>query len=448
MGLKVRRILAIIFVLAFFIITPIVILYAAGYKLGKTGLKLEKTGMLVFDSKPSGAKIYIDGKIQKTFLGNLNPLTEENYITTPAKIKNLLPGEYDIKISLDGYWDWQKKLTVNSGSANFAENIILFKKDLPIILQPDVQTAELSPDKNNLAILSGSNLFIYNLSDDAIGQSFTGVEKNKNTLSWSAEGTALLCDNTIFNLNTSERINLNNYFKNAKNIKWDASDDKILHFQNNKNIYSFDSSSKKISTLIENKNINDYLIKNGVAFLISSLNGKINLDIYDTENGQLIRSISLPYAEKYSFINQTEKYLNIINENRGALYIIDYTSNSPLLATISDVKYSNWVNSDRLLYANDYEIWFYNFSGNKQTIITRISNPIKKIISYTGDNYIIFSTENAINTIELDEREKRNITELIKLDEINSPVINRDGDILYFLGKIGNQQGIYKLNIQ
>ena len=86
MSQKTRQILFYIFVLIFLTLTPAISFYASGYKLG-SGLNLQKTGILILDSEPSSAFIYIDGKIQQNFINKVMK-SEEGFITTPQKIKN------------------------------------------------------------------------------------------------------------------------------------------------------------------------------------------------------------------------------------------------------------------------------------------------------------------------------------------------------------------------
>ncbi|MCX6814006.1 MAG: hypothetical protein NT078_02240, partial [Candidatus Azambacteria bacterium] len=142
--------------------------------------------------------------------------------------------------------------------------------------------------------------------------------------------------------------------------------------------------------------------------------------------------------------------LNIYSADRKTLFLIDplavyYT---PLAATISNLKISSWLTENRLLYANDFEIYFFDLNSGEKTLITRISNAINSLYLHPSGNYLVFSTDQSINTIELDQREKRNITELAKFDKIVDLTMNQNGNILYFYAKIGNQEGIYKLEIQ
>ena len=99
-------------IMTFLILAPIVILYTAGYRYNSKKQRVEKVGIIFVRSRPSGADIYLDGKKR----------TE----TTPARLRDLLPGDYDVKISKKGYSDWDKVLPVGSELTTFAESIALF----------------------------------------------------------------------------------------------------------------------------------------------------------------------------------------------------------------------------------------------------------------------------------------------------------------------------------
>ena len=71
MTLKARRIMRTIFLLAFLIATPLVSLYAAGYKFSLQKGGLQKTGMLILDTEPQGARIYLNGVPQQTAIKKL-----------------------------------------------------------------------------------------------------------------------------------------------------------------------------------------------------------------------------------------------------------------------------------------------------------------------------------------------------------------------------------------
>ncbi|MFH0955739.1 MAG: hypothetical protein V1801_00780 [Candidatus Falkowbacteria bacterium] len=443
MTLKVRRILSLIFIILFISIAPAIILYAAGYRLGKNGFSIQRTGMFIIDSKPRGARIFIDGEPQETWSSSM--LNKKNYITAPAKIKNLLPGEYNLKLELDGYWSWQKKLTINPGASTFAENIYLFKNELPIQIAPvNIESIHLSLNKNQVVILSSDLITFLNLSDES-EQTNKQTNLDGKNIFWSEDQNKVIIDNYLYNLaDISFLIDLKKLTPNSYNYKWNGN---TLNYQDENSIYRLESSNlpKKI---ISDKICEDYLLKNNYLYLIVKSEQAINLEVVDVATSQSLKNINLPAAQDYSFVNTEQNLLNIYDNGHKILYLIDPTSAyQPLVEIINNVKTTTWINSSNLLYTNDFEIWLYNLETKNKTLITRISDTIGNAILHPSKDYIIYSTEQSINAIELDEREKRNSTELIKFDFIGSFILTK-GDIIYFSGKIGNAQGLYKFLIQ
>jgi hypothetical protein len=85
MTLKTRKILFIIFILAFVIITPLVSLYAAGYQIGQN-FSIQKTGILVVKTTPGNAAVKLENKTQKKLVADLLPAQENKPYTTPNNL--------------------------------------------------------------------------------------------------------------------------------------------------------------------------------------------------------------------------------------------------------------------------------------------------------------------------------------------------------------------------
>jgi hypothetical protein len=86
---------------------------------------------------------------------------------------------------------------------------------------------------------------------------------------------------------------------------------------------------------------------------------------------------------------------------------------------------------------------------NTRRLLLRCSEPLKGIIKTKDDNYLFFYTENSLKILTWDKGdEKLQVTEFLKLEKIQSPFLNENESIMYFSGKIGNQEGLYKLNLK
>ena len=65
MNLICRRIVYLIFVSAFFIVTPLILMYTQGYRYNFAKSRVQKTGILIISSLPKKAEIYLNGKLLK-----------------------------------------------------------------------------------------------------------------------------------------------------------------------------------------------------------------------------------------------------------------------------------------------------------------------------------------------------------------------------------------------
>lgn len=447
MKLKYRRILYILFILAFLIITPLVSLYASGYKLGG-GFSFQKTGILIIDTEPNGAKIYLNDEIQTTFLKKIIS-QKGNFITTPAKIKNLLPGEYDVKVDLPGYWTWQKKLLVKPGESTFAEDINLFRKNNPLYLLNGTFNKILLPKNKKYLIASNEKEAIqFNLENEEtkIYTAATGTLINFNNAAWSEKEDKITSENYIFNMNDwNNPILASKIIGDGQNIKWE--DDNSIYYLSNLNLYKYNLKTGANENILNDQKILDYIPKDNYIYFTNKDEEFVYLNSFQVETKNIKRITKIQSGD-YKFINPQNKIINLYNSSTKNLYLIDPSLPlKPLRYIIENITKTHWINESKLLYSNDFEIRIFDLSSLSESLITRISNPIEKIIWHPSNNYIIYSTNKNINILELDNREKYNITKIIELNTIQNSQINQKGDTLYFYSEIGNQKGVFKLSI-
>jgi len=110
MNSKTRRIILCLIILFFILITPAIVLYSLGYSFDWQEKKIVLTGGLYVKSIPKKATIYINDKPKKE---------------TPAFIKRLSPKYYQIKVAKEGFYEWHKKLKIESKLVTEVKDIIL-----------------------------------------------------------------------------------------------------------------------------------------------------------------------------------------------------------------------------------------------------------------------------------------------------------------------------------
>lgn len=133
------------FFLIFIVFCPIIVLYALGY-LFKPGHEqgIVKTGLIYAATVPAGAQVRLDGKLLEK--------------PTPNLMLDLMPGDYQLDLRLDGYRPWSQKLPVEAGKATVVDKILLVPETYLAEVIAQGAFRELTAfHKGSHLLLTGSN---------------------------------------------------------------------------------------------------------------------------------------------------------------------------------------------------------------------------------------------------------------------------------------------------
>ncbi len=121
----VRRLVFYLFAAAYLIGCPLTIAYALGY-LYEPGTEhgLVQTGLIALSTEPPGATVYLNNK----------RYTKK----TPTLLRGLLPGAYQLRVSLRDHQAWTRTVTVEGAKAAAYEHILL----APSAWRPETVVAE------------------------------------------------------------------------------------------------------------------------------------------------------------------------------------------------------------------------------------------------------------------------------------------------------------------
>jgi hypothetical protein len=109
----------------FFIISPLVIMYTAGYRYDIASRTILETGVISIDIEPRDAQVVL----------NTIPIQKQ----IPIRLTNRAPGRYTVSFSRDGYHPFEHMILVESKQTTYLRDITLFKNSLPILIPtPDI----------------------------------------------------------------------------------------------------------------------------------------------------------------------------------------------------------------------------------------------------------------------------------------------------------------------
>jgi dipeptidyl aminopeptidase/acylaminoacyl peptidase len=443
MNKKTRDWLSGIFVGLFVIITIILSLIATGYRFNLSwplnfSRALQKTGTIALDSDPKGAKVIITGEQERGF--TLNDLFKKNKeLTTPVKIKNLLPGEYLVSFNLDGYWPYEKKLRVNATQTTFLENIILFKKSLPLkVVDATKQEIEYSP--NNDYVWLKNNKKIISLKTEEVVYEHIAPQIN-----WTNN------DKQIFD--AAQYVNLENGsitdYQVAIGIPVEAQiqGNKITYLEKN-NLTIYNTSDKSSKAIAVQGEVLLYTTNETEVLAITKENKKVKLNSYSTNSGELTASLELLFeAKKYLVKQDKNGHLTILDTDHETLYLINLKNKLELITIIRGVTAYQWKNNDQLFYVTGSEIYLYDLKQDKSWLINRLGEKISSLAWSNSNNYLVFASLKNIGIIDLSDN-RNDITGIWGADNISALQLDDKNQTLYFHSLVGNDSALYKINLR
>jgi len=429
-----------IFVFLFVVITITLSLFATGYRLNlswplRFDRLLLKTGTLALDTEPAGAIVSITSETKISTVFSFGGASKEK--TTPIKIKNLLPGEYTVTFSLENYWPYEKKLRVNPEQTTFLENVILFKKSLPLNVL-SVKPQEISYSENgSYAWLKSDNEIISLKTEQVV----TKVDFKK--INWVNGGKQILDGSKLISLDNG---NIFDYkIEGAQDIQ--ISGDGLVVYLAKNNLAILNPNTNTTSIVPSEGTILNYGINNNILLIIILNKEKTEIKSFDLTKNKFLNSSELLTSKNFSLNQDNNKNPILTDNEHKIIYLLSVNSGTSIVENIiRGATVFKWLDGNRLAYVLESEVYIYDFSQNKSTLITRLSEKINSL-AWSNNNYLIYATENTIGTINLTDA-GNDITILWQGNNLSSLYFEEKSGVLYFSGAIGQQSGLYKMSLR
>lgn len=432
----------------FFFMLANILYYSFGYKYNMQDGTTIQTGIIVLKISPKDVNVYNNGQIIK-----INR-SITSFLTNIIKIENLSNGEYNIQVQKDGYHNWEKNIITKEGLATSFVNIILLKEnyDKKIIIDEVGKNLNLKSiwgnnQQDKIIYKNDNNLNIFDLENNnkTVVSNFENIVKNNTqnnyeieNVIWSNDSTKLIIKIAIeeksnwylIDLENKNMLsNLNNVFGKSSELrkKSNTSLSEFLYYTKENNLYRLNYqtlSSEKIldnvaSFLIQDNNIY-FLSKNDNKLYSASINDILKIKTVATMpndfNNLLGSKITKTNRKTFSVLSSSGN-LYFINEDNEVIFINSFVEKS---------EFSN--DNNKIIYNNKHEIWIYyteldafrapekSFANN---LITRFSGIINNVYLYEDNEHLLYKEGNAFKFLEIDDRGKRNVFELMKINNDN-----------------------------
>ncbi len=448
----IRLALLITLIALFFIISPLLIMYTAGYRYDWRNGLLKETGAINIDLEPETAVVYLNNvKLQEKM---------------PVRLNNVIPAKYNVRITSPDYFDWNKEIEVKNKQTNYIKEISLLKKNKPeIFITGEIINFALSYDSQFIIYTikenSATSIWLWNTNSKLANNLFRLPENTEPNIIWAEKNNyAIITDSAnphsqikIINaLDPLKQIDLTKENSSINKIQWANSTEPQLYYSTKDNIFSY-SPITQISQNITANIYTDWYMENGQLWTIQLDSSTKDYLITKDALGfsKVIKQIKGSEIKIENDGDLTEKEDNIgfavAHQNTallrtniaGRMLLVNDKIAQPMqINKFLISKYNNW-----WLMWSDWELWSYN------------DNEGPYLLNRSGEHLTNTLPLDQYNTLALVWADKvtalfpyYSVSHDILNEKIFNPIADTENKILYFIknNQDKNSNGIWKLN--
>jgi len=382
---KTRITLTLITLAVVSVLLIIVGFFAKGYWFNLKTFKFIPRGILVIESEPTAAQIYIDNELKTA---------------TDATIR-LSPGTYDVKVQKEGYITWQKRLTIEKETVTQAK-VNLFKSAPSLtaatfsgVVSP-VETDDQSKiayavpltkdngvDKAGLWVMETVN-FPLGFSKDP--KRITDGQLDGATWQWSPDGQEILLQTKtgVFLLDASQ------FTPQAQRINVASKKLEILKKWNEEKQRKIEAKIKPLP-----EDLHEILLNNATSILFSPDENKIMYTA--SSSAQIPDNLIKPIPGA-----STQKQERNIKQGKTYIYDIKEDRNFLVESHPKDKKVSWFATSNHVLIAEEGRVYISDYDGtNKIAVYEGAYNGPDAFPTLNKDRILILTNLGSISTPNL-----------------------------------------------
>src|SRR3989339_191762 len=433
-----RRTFFALFLVLFFVLSPLIIMYALGYRYDVQNGLLRETSAISVDIEPENTTTY------------LNELEVDNVM--PVRLKIITPGKYHLRLSASGYYNFDKEINARSKQTVYIKEISLLQKNEPTkISSEQVLVMSISPNGAYLVYARPENdsyqISLLTIADNTV-QKLSVPISGTPQISWSENSAYFLINakeapfESLWVLATSDpQAPWLVQPKNgpiAKAIWQNGSEPEIILGTETEILNA--RPIQKTITVIARNNFIDWYAENQKIWTIEKRT---------TDNKIYLIKDALGFSEKFAEIKiesgqkseelkilQTKNDVALLQNKPGQILIVANAKQSTVNADNFMVSpFNNW-----WLFWTPWELTTYS-AGEEPYLQTRSGEGLRAVWPLDNFNTLGLVWGGRVEALfpyySVGHNLLNSATDITAVDSQNK--------ILYFSGKINDASGIWKL---
>lgn len=393
MNKKLRYLILLICFLVFLGLAPFLVFYVRGVKYDVNAPNNKTTGIIAIESEPSGAIVWLNGTSTES---------------TPASLRFLAAGDYDVRVHKDGYFDWQKKLPVFDSKVTWANP----NPNKLVLIKSDPQTKNLASGATLFAELSNgtiayateSSVVLISGSDYATTESLAVKKPITNIFPNPTSGNALLTDATktyLLDADAKSITDVSRLVKLDSRSVFSSRDELFTLVKDTLSLVNFKTSSSQVIA----SNVINFDIYDGTLYVMQAKGKVASFATANLGDPKALQPIleGLPALANSRLIVTQQKQIFLLGNN--SLYRVNNTLEE-LVSNINGLDFDRESNS--LTFTKPGELYYYNFDENKVKLISRSQEAFISTQLRRDMNYAFYIHTGSLIAIELDDRDRQN----------------------------------------
>lgn len=463
---RLRPIIFLLFVAAFFVTASSVLFYSFGYRVNFERGIFVYTGSITIQSNPETVTIRVDGEeVPQKSLGIIN---------RSIHIGGLPPGEHLLEVSADGYQTWSKKTTIQSGLSSEFWNVLLVKKESErTAISGTTDTVRVFPslERNILAAArqteggfsvdivwadTGEHTQAFSVSDASF------VTDDNENIEWSPEGDRLIIPVRrqsdglylyyVADIETGNALLLNDLpgidSAALQAARWDPTTRNSLFFMSGKALYRVDTGAQTPEPVLVREHILAYDLSGRYTYFLSEEDKIVSRSVIGSNAAPeriTLEPVALHDGSDAALIIYDEDRLTMRDRQSGAFFVFNRSiADHPLREIGRNIRGSQFSDDGKkILFWSDNEIstyftedWEAQPFRDADSIlqIARFSSQIQHVQWAKDYEHVLFSQGATAKITELDHRDRRNIFDIISFGGEPLQILSRfDENSVYFL---------------
>jgi hypothetical protein len=418
---------------SFFIISPLILLYTAGYRFDLYTWHVRQTGVITIDAEPTDATVLLQNiRLDKSI---------------PVRLPNRAPGFYKLVIEREGYLPWHKTIQVESKQTTYATDIFLFTDALPTFEHAsleDLVSTTYSPDGQYVVslLMQDSNAYevvLYDITLQKEDVVWRGETEHEPTLVWSLHApllAILVNDTTNITIETIDATNSTDgqtYIVKATStptVQWHEHGNNILYVQAEGDILALSNGSTRVQ----------YSVTSSLWFVDS------NADVWSISNSHELfrneKSVISHVKDEYITDIIDTRSTHLLARGKNDIRLLWFDTGETTIVPASNMfprtygkNWSTWI------LWSEWEVRELVESGDV-TLLTRTNQPLQDVSASTKHETLFFAFENHINAFHPHYRTTHTLFE--GNEQIKNIATQKNGDYIIFDTSINGKSGTYK----